>query len=87
MALVWFEAPCVTRLRARRRLSCDLGINMLGITAVLDLLDRVQELQRQFDAARVGQINEPFAPPFPSYAAMAHLGSRTPNLSSESIAK
>lgn len=47
-----FEATCVTRLRVIGRLRRDLGINLPGIAAVLDLLDRVQALQRELDALR-----------------------------------
>lgn len=47
-----FEATCVTRLRVIGRLRRDLGINLPGIAAVLDLLDRVQSLQRELDALR-----------------------------------
>lgn len=49
---VWFAASCVTRLRTIRRLRRDLGINLPGLAAVLHLLDQVQTLQRQLDAAR-----------------------------------
>ncbi len=47
-----FEATCVTRLRVIGRLRRDLGINLPGIAAVLDLLDRVQSLQRELDTLR-----------------------------------
>ena len=47
-----FEAACVVRLRVIGRLRRDLGINLPGIAAVLDLLDRVQSLQREVDALR-----------------------------------
>ena len=47
-----FEAACVTRLRVIGRLRRDLGINLPGIAAVLDLLDRVQSLQRELDTQR-----------------------------------
>lgn len=50
---VWFEASCVLRLRTIRRLRRDLGINLPGIAAVLDLLDRVQSLQREVEALRL----------------------------------
>ena len=54
---VWFEASCVVRLRAIRRLRRDLGINLPGIAAVLDLLDRVQSLQREIESLRLS-MNE-----------------------------
>lgn len=47
-----FESACVTRLRVIGRLRRDLGINLPGIAAVLDLLDRVQSLQRELDSLR-----------------------------------
>jgi DNA-binding transcriptional MerR regulator len=47
-----FEAACVTRLRTIGRLRRDLGINLPGIAAVLELLDRVQSLQRELDTLR-----------------------------------
>ena len=47
-----FEAACVTRLRVIGRLRRDLGINLPGLAAVLDLLDRVQSLQRELDTLR-----------------------------------
>lgn len=47
-----FEAGCVIRLRVIARLRRDLGINLPGIAAVLDLLDRVQSLQRELDTLR-----------------------------------
>lgn len=54
---VWFEASCVVRLRTIRRLRRDLGINLPGIAAVLDLLDRVQSLQRELESLRLS-LNE-----------------------------
>ena len=47
-----FEAVCVSRLRVIGRLRRDLGINLPGLAAVLDLLDRVQSLQRELDTLR-----------------------------------
>ena len=54
---VWFESSCVVRLRAIRRLRRDLGINLPGIAAVLDLLDRVQSLQHELESLRLS-MNE-----------------------------
>lgn len=48
-----FESACVTRLRVIGRLRRDLGINLPGIAAVLDLLDRVQSLQRELDSLHI----------------------------------
>ncbi len=42
-----FDAQCIDRLKTIRRLRSDLGINLPGIAAVLDLLARIQKLQRE----------------------------------------
>jgi len=47
-----FDASAVLRLRKIRRLRGDLGINLPGIAAVLDLLDRIEALQRELSALR-----------------------------------
>jgi DNA-binding transcriptional MerR regulator len=44
---VWFDVRAVRRLRTIRRLREDLGINLPGVAAVLDLLERVDALQRE----------------------------------------
>ncbi len=53
-----FEAACVIRLRVIGRLRRDLGINLPGIAAVLDLLDRVQSLQRELDTLRFRTVSD-----------------------------
>ena len=54
-----FEVACVTRLRVIGRLRRDLGINLPGLAAVLDLLDRVQSLQRELDTLRFHTREQP----------------------------
>jgi DNA-binding transcriptional MerR regulator len=49
---LWFDLRTVRRLRAIRRLRADLGINFPGIAAVLDLLERIERLQRELDDLR-----------------------------------
>jgi DNA-binding transcriptional MerR regulator len=43
---LFFEASVVPRLRMIGRLRDSLGINVAGIAVILDLLDRMRELQR-----------------------------------------
>jgi DNA-binding transcriptional MerR regulator len=42
-----FPASCVERLRRIRRLRRDLGINLPGIAAVLDMRERIESLQQE----------------------------------------
>ncbi|HEV3448247.1 MAG TPA: chaperone modulator CbpM [Gemmataceae bacterium] len=42
-----FDVRAVSQLQTIRRLREDLGINLPGIAAVLDLLERIETLQRQ----------------------------------------
>jgi DNA-binding transcriptional MerR regulator len=44
-----FDAAAVPRLRMILRLRENLGINLAGIAVVLDLIDKVCELQRQIE--------------------------------------
>ena len=43
----WFDVRAVGRLRKIQRLRDDLGINLQGIAVVLDLLERIEDLQRE----------------------------------------
>jgi DNA-binding transcriptional MerR regulator len=43
----YFHVTAVRRLRTIRRLREDLGINLPGIAVVLDLLKRIEALQRE----------------------------------------
>jgi DNA-binding transcriptional MerR regulator len=47
-----FEVTAVRRLRTIRRLRDDLGINLPGIAVVLDLLERLEGLQRELAPLR-----------------------------------
>jgi hypothetical protein len=42
-----FDVSCVSRLRTIIRLRQTLGINLAGITVVLDLIDKLCALQRE----------------------------------------
>jgi chaperone modulatory protein CbpM len=42
-----FDATAIKRARVAARLRRDLGINLAGIAVILDLLDRLNDLQRQ----------------------------------------
>jgi DNA-binding transcriptional MerR regulator len=43
----WFDVAEIARLRMVCRLRGDLGINLPGIAVVLDLLERIEVLQRE----------------------------------------
>ena len=43
---ILFDAKAVHRLRVIQRLRCDLGINLSGVAVILELLDRINTLQR-----------------------------------------
>ena len=47
-----FNVACITRLRMIERLRRDVGINLSGIAAILDLLDRLTALQRENERLR-----------------------------------
>ena len=51
---LWFEVKAVLRLRVIRRLQEDLGINLPGVAAVLDLLERIEALERELANSRLG---------------------------------
>ncbi len=40
----------VERLRQIRRLTQDMGVNLAGVEVILDLLDRLEQIQRERDA-------------------------------------
>jgi MerR family transcriptional regulator/heat shock protein HspR len=50
--VVWFDLVAVRRLRTIRRLREDLGINLPGISVVLDLLGRIESLQHELAELR-----------------------------------
>jgi DNA-binding transcriptional MerR regulator len=52
-AVAFFESSTVLRLRSIKRLRGELGINLQGIAAVLDLLERLRGLEREVASLRV----------------------------------
>jgi chaperone modulatory protein CbpM len=48
----WFDVTAARRLRTVRRLREDLGINLPGIAVALDLLERIEALQRELAGLR-----------------------------------
>jgi MerR family transcriptional regulator/heat shock protein HspR len=46
-ALLLFKPSNILRLRSIRRLRSDLGINLQGVAAVLDLLERLRDLENE----------------------------------------
>ncbi len=53
-SVLWFDVRAVRRLKKICRLRDDLGINLPGIAVVLDLLERIEVLQRQVTRLRRG---------------------------------
>jgi DNA-binding transcriptional MerR regulator len=49
---LWFAVAAVTRLRSIERLRRELGVNLSGISIVLDLLERLQRVQRELERSR-----------------------------------
>jgi chaperone modulatory protein CbpM len=47
-----FPRICLKRLQRVVRLRRDLGINLPGIAAVLDMRERIENLQREFERLR-----------------------------------
>jgi chaperone modulatory protein CbpM len=47
-----FEGAAVLRLRMIERLRSEMGINLAGIAVVLDLLDRLHDLQSENERLR-----------------------------------
>ena len=50
-----FDAACLRRLLAISRLRADLGVNLHGVAVILDLVDRLAELQRELARRREGR--------------------------------
>jgi MerR family transcriptional regulator/heat shock protein HspR len=46
---LWFDIGVVPKVRMIQRLRSDIGINLPGITIILDLQNRIQQLQRELD--------------------------------------
>ena len=49
---LFFDAAAVLRLRTIRRLRENLGINVAGVAVILDLLEKLQALQRENELQR-----------------------------------
>jgi MerR family transcriptional regulator/heat shock protein HspR len=47
-----FDPACIARLRMIERLRRDLGANLAGIAVILDLLERLNSLQREVEQWR-----------------------------------
>jgi MerR family transcriptional regulator/heat shock protein HspR len=47
-----FDASCLKRLLAISRLRRDLGVNLQGIGVILDLVDRLEALERELEWRR-----------------------------------
>jgi DNA-binding transcriptional MerR regulator len=47
-----FEEAAVLRVQAIQRLRQDLGVNLSGIAVILDLIERLRDLQRELDWLR-----------------------------------
>lgn len=48
----FFDPSAVSRLRTIRRLRRRLGINLAGISVILDLVDKIRALQRENENLR-----------------------------------
>ncbi len=48
-----FDAAVVPRLKRIERLRHDLGINLAGVSVILDMLDRIEAVQRENQNLRV----------------------------------
>ena len=53
--VVFFATGAVPRLRMIGRLRDHLGINVAGIAVILDLLERIEALQRENESRRRGR--------------------------------
>ena len=47
-----FDGSCLKRLLAISRLRADLGVNLQGIGVILDLVDRLEALERELEWRR-----------------------------------
>ena len=47
-----FRVAAVTRLRRMLRLQSDLGVNLVGAAIILDLVDRLEQVQRELAPLR-----------------------------------
>jgi MerR family transcriptional regulator/heat shock protein HspR len=48
-----FPPAAIPRLRAIERLRRDVGVNLAGVSIILDLVERLQQLQRETERLRI----------------------------------
>jgi MerR family transcriptional regulator/heat shock protein HspR len=46
-AQLWFDISAVPKIRMIQRLRSDIGINLPGISIILNLQDRIQQLEQE----------------------------------------
>src|SRR6266849_9183146 len=46
----------ISRLRQIQRLTQDMGVNLAGVEIILNLLERIEELQDQIEQVRQGRL-------------------------------
>ena len=46
----------IARLRQIQRLTQDMGVNLAGVEVILNLLERIEELQDEVEQARQGRL-------------------------------
>jgi DNA-binding transcriptional MerR regulator len=47
-----FEEAAILRIQEIQRLRCDLRVNLSGIAVILDLIERLRDLEREVDWLR-----------------------------------
>ena len=52
---LFFDPSALSRLRTVARLRADLGVNLAGVSVILDLVDRLCAVQRENDTLRARQ--------------------------------
>ena len=50
-----FRGVCIHRIRRTQRLKRDLGVNIAGAALALELLDEIDELNREIRKMKIGQ--------------------------------
>jgi len=54
-----FEVAAVARVRTIQRLRNDLGVNLPGVGVILELLERIRELERELQQLRASMTSAP----------------------------
>src|SRR5437016_2999229 len=49
----------ISRLRQIQRLTQDMGVNLAGVEIILNLLERIEELQDEIEQVRLGRLPVP----------------------------